>query len=104
MDTSETIKGKREWAPAEGVTDSDLPTRSAGKKCRTGDLRRAFVAGKEVVREDANCVILKGEKRSIRSRGRAPVRRVSLTDGDPCYLRGLLKSATAHWGGTPRRW
>ena len=51
MDTSETINGKRMWAPADGVTDSGIPTQSAGKECHVGDLHLAFVAGKEAVKE-----------------------------------------------------
>ena len=49
MDISETMAGKRERAPVEGATDSDIPTESSGRACRAGDLHLGFVAGREVV-------------------------------------------------------
>ena len=53
MDTSETLAGKRERAPVEGVMDSDIPTQSVDKKCRAGDLHFASVADKEMVKKHA---------------------------------------------------
>ena len=41
MDTSETLAGKGERAPVEGVMDSDIPTQAAGRKSRLGDLHLA---------------------------------------------------------------
>ena len=48
MDTSETVSGKRERAPAAGVMDSETPTQSMGPQCRAGDLHLASVEDKEV--------------------------------------------------------
>ena len=53
MHGSETINGTRKRASAEGVMDSDIPTKSSGTKRREGDLHSAFVAGKEVVQQHA---------------------------------------------------
>ena len=53
MDTSETICGKRERAPAERVMDMDIPTHSLGRKCRLGDLHLALGADKDGVKEHA---------------------------------------------------
>ena len=53
MDTSETFSGKRERGPAEKVMGPEIPTQLSGKKCRVGGLRLAFVADKEVVKEQA---------------------------------------------------
>ena len=50
MDSSETLAGKRERAPVEGVMDSDTPTQSTDKESRLGDLRLASVMDKEVVK------------------------------------------------------
>ena len=50
MDTSQTLTGEREWAPAEGMMHSDMPTQSADKRCLTGELRLACVADKEVIK------------------------------------------------------
>ena len=43
MGTSETLTGKRERAPVEGVMDSDAPAHSIDKKSRLGDRHPAFV-------------------------------------------------------------
>ena len=48
--TSETVTGTRERAPVEGVMGSDILAQSADKRCRSGDLHLASVAGKEVVK------------------------------------------------------
>ena len=48
MDTSETLTRKRGRATVEGVMDSDIPTQSAEKKSRLGDLHLAFVMDNEV--------------------------------------------------------
>ena len=53
MGTSETLAERREPALADGVTDSDIPTKSARKKCWAGDIYLASVADKEVVKEHA---------------------------------------------------
>ena len=47
MDTSGTLTGKRERAPAEGAMDSHVPGQSADTKCRLGDLHPAFAMEKE---------------------------------------------------------
>ena len=55
MDTSETPTGRRERAPVEGVMGSGIPTQSANRKSRSGDLRLAIVTGKEVAKGHAQC-------------------------------------------------
>ena len=50
-DTSETVTGERERAPAEGVLGSDLPTQSQEKRCRVGGLHLAFSADEDGVKE-----------------------------------------------------
>ena len=53
MDASETLTGKRERAPVEGVMDSHVPSQSVDKRCRLGDLHWASVMGKDVVKKHA---------------------------------------------------
>ena len=53
MDTSETLTGKRERAPSEGVMNSDTPTQSIDKESRLGEFRPAFVIDKEVAKRHA---------------------------------------------------
>ena len=51
MDTSETINGRRERAPAARVMDSGISTEPSGEKCRVGYLHVAFAVEKEVAKE-----------------------------------------------------
>ena len=46
MDTSETLTGKRERAPVEGVMNSDIPTQSIETTGRLGDLHLVFATEK----------------------------------------------------------
>ena len=50
LDTSETLAGKRDEAPADGVMDTDILTQSLEKKCRAGDFHSAFIADKVAVK------------------------------------------------------
>ena len=93
MDTPETISGRRGRAPVEGVMDSDIPTQSLGKKCRMGDLHLAFVAKWRHLEMEAQI--------AAQSRQDPGVPFVVGGRG-PRYLRGLLKIATALWGGRGR--
>ena len=53
MDSSVTLAGKRQRAPAEGVMGSDIPTQSIDKRSRLGDPHLAFAIDKGVAREQA---------------------------------------------------
>ena len=50
-ETSETVTGSSGRAPAEGVTDSDIPTQTQQKRWRVGGPFLAAFADKEVVKE-----------------------------------------------------
>ena len=49
VDTSDTVPGERERAPAQEVIDSDIPNQTQDRRRRVDVLHVAFIAEKEIV-------------------------------------------------------
>ena len=86
MDTPETLAGKRERAPVEGVMGSDTPTQSIEKRSWLVGRRLAFVMDKKVVTGHAQWW-QPGMEDKIDSQTRMDPGAPSMMDGGGAVLR-----------------